>query len=56
MEEGTMVFHADSEGVDRRARSYIEELVWELILEQGLSPSAYDWKLVVDWEQEEDAA
>ena len=54
MNEGTFVFDADSAGVDRRAQDYIAELVHELLLNHGITPSAFSWGLVVDWETEED--
>jgi len=49
-----MVFNSSSEGIDRRAREYIAELVHELLTDAGIKPEAFGWELVVDWDEEQD--
>jgi len=49
-----MYFDASSEGIDRRAREYIAELVHELLTDAGIKPEAFGWELVVDWDEEQD--
>ena len=54
MSEGTFVFGAYSAGVDRRAQDYIGELVHELLVDHGITPCAFSWNIVVDWELDEE--